>query len=91
MQSTDIRSLIHEGNVLIESGDYDTSEWARRVMSALAAERDRADRAESRIAQAIDWDDYRDASAFGDMGTPYVNGARHAHAALAKILREATA
>lgn len=58
---------------------------------ALAAERARADRAEARIAEAVVWDDYRDAHVFGDMGTPYVNGARHAHAAIARILREATA
>lgn len=61
------------------------------LLVALAAERDRADRAEARIAQAVDWDDYRDAHAFGDMGTPYVNGARHAHAAISRILREAAA
>lgn len=56
-----------------------------QAAAALAAERDRA---EARIAKAINWDDYRDASAFGDMGTPYVNGARHAHAVVVNILRE---
>jgi len=73
-----------------ERDDY-LDEDIRKLLVALAAERARADRAEARIAEAVVWDDYRDAHVFGDMGTPYVNGARHAHAAIARILREATA
>lgn len=45
----EIRSLIREGNGLIESGDYDTSDWARRIMSALVAETLRADQASTEL------------------------------------------
>jgi hypothetical protein len=50
MQSDEISLLIREGHGLIVSGDYNTNSWSLRIMSALAAERDRADQAEARIS-----------------------------------------
>lgn len=51
---SDIEELISEGQDMIEDHDYDMTGWARQIMTALAAERDRADRAEAALDSA--WD-----------------------------------
>jgi hypothetical protein len=51
----DLDTLIEEGREAISAHDYDMRDWASRTISALAAERDRADRAETRLAEA--WDE----------------------------------
>jgi hypothetical protein len=54
------------------------------------AERER-DEALAVIEQVREWDGYRDAQAFGDTGTPYVNGMQRAHAILAAKASQAPA